>query len=377
MVLHLQRKFIGKTETFIANQINALPLYRHYAFTVQHIEYLHNIAEVFAPPLPQNFLDLKFLSTKNKRYFKEKLFHLNVNIIHSHFLTDASFFHPFTREVNVPKVCSCYGYDVSEFPKKFGIFSKLYLSRVFEDYDLFLAMSNDMAGELSKLGCPSEKIKIHYHGIDTQRFNIIRTYRNQAGVINLLSIGRLEPKKGHLVVLKALKKIKLEYPEINLKYTIVGEGYLMNELCYYVTRNNLSEIVEFRGHINQGEEFNKILVHANIFLLPSVTPKNGNKEGIPGTIVEAMSSGLPVISTYHAGIPHAIENGVTGFLLEEYNHEGIAECIVKLYYDEDLRQMIGQNAKRFAQKNLDLNTKATELERTYLNLIKSYNLSEV
>lgn len=167
MVLHLERRFVSSTETFIADQINTAVNFKHAVFTVEYMKNLTVNAEVFSPGIKLSSLDFKVLNSKCINFFKEKALIVKPDVIHSHFLTDARFFHRFTRNYNVPKICSCYGYDVSKFPKKYGFLAKLYFKKVFEEYDAFLAMSDDMKKDLIKLGCPENKVMVHYYGIDT------------------------------------------------------------------------------------------------------------------------------------------------------------------------------------------------------------------
>ncbi|MGB5554657.1 MAG: glycosyltransferase, partial [Flavobacteriaceae bacterium] len=114
-----------------------------------------------------------------------------------------------------------------------------------------------------------------------------------------------------------------------------------------------------------GPEFNAYLKKANIFLHPSTTTEQNDKEGIPGAIVEAMASGLPVIATWHGGIPSVITDGTTGFLVKENDSDDIARIITNLYRDEHLRKTIGTNAARFAQENLDMFEKGKLLKEIY------------
>ena len=104
---------------------------------------------------------------------------------------------------------------------------------------------------------------------------------------------------------------------------------------------------------------------ADIFVHPSVVDPQGNKEGIPGAIVEAMSAGLPVISTYHAGIHYIITHNKTGFLVKEHDVVALSEALVKLIKNPELRKTIGLAGQRYAMDNLELMTKEIELEKIY------------
>lgn len=336
----------------------------HSVFTTEFLNKLDANATIYAPN-SGGFLSDKVLSKNHNSYFLEQLAKINPHIIHSHYITDAVVFRPVTKKLDIPKICSCYGYDVSVIPVKFKHFYKPFYKRIFEEYDLFLAMTNEMKKDLLEMGCPESKILVHYHGINTQQFNLPRSYELKEGSLTLLTVASLYEVKGHLSVLKALKMINSSSPELSITYNIVGEGPLRKKLEQFVHENNLSKIVNFCGAIKHGLKFNEHLLNADVFLHPSITTKDNDKEGIPGALVEAMASGLPTIATYHGGIPAVVVHNQTGYLVKEHDSDAIAEYIIKLYESKLLRQEIGTNAKSFAAKNLDVFEKAKILKNIY------------
>jgi len=337
---------------------------RHTVFTTDFLNKLDANAIIYAPET-RSFLSDKILSKKHKSFFSKHLNSINPELIHSHYITDAIVFRPLTKNLDIPKICSCYGYDVSVIPVKFKHFYKPFYNRIFAEYDLFLAMTNEMKKDLLEMGCPENKIVVHYHGIDTKRFDFPRTYDLKNDTLTLLTIASLYEVKGHLSVLKALKQITAEKPNLNITYNIVGEGPLKQELEQFILKNSLTKVVNFCGAIKHGPKFNEHLIQADIFLHPSITTKDNDKEGIPGALVEAMASGLPTIATYHGGIPAVVTNLETGFLVKEHDSKTIGEHIIKLYENEDLRRNIGAEAKNFATKNLDVYEKAALLKNIY------------
>jgi colanic acid/amylovoran biosynthesis glycosyltransferase len=178
-------------------------------------------------------------------------------------------------------------------------------------------------------------------------------------------------QKGHMFLLKSL--IKLKSYDCNYKLTIVGEGVLEKEIKDFVVENSLSANVEFKKNIPYGTpEMVNEYYSADIYLQPSVTTSKNEKEGIPGALIEAMASGLPVISTYHAGIPFIVKDNETGLLVNEWDIEGLSNCILKLVSDSELRKRLGKSAQEFVLKELDCNNKAKELEDIYLSANHQY-----
>ncbi|MFA5405321.1 MAG: glycosyltransferase family 4 protein, partial [Ignavibacteria bacterium] len=151
--------------------------------------------------------------------------------------------------------------------------------------------------------------------------------------------------------------------------------YLENKLKKFVIKNSMSDFVKFLGPMTaHSENILNEYRNADIFVHPSVVAYDGGKEGIPGTIVEAMFSGLTVVSTYHAGIPYIIKDGHTGLLAEENDVEKLHNNISMLINNLDMRKKIGENARKFAVENLDLSVKEKELENIYDNLLNIYSL---
>lgn len=368
MVLHLERKFTSPTETFIVNQINALNTMEHSVFTIEHLDFLSVNATILHPSKVSAF-STKLLKSAHKNYFDTELKRMAPQIIHGHYITDSIFFHPITKNSNIPKICSCYGYDVSVIPRKYGVLAKYYYEKIFKEYDLFLAMTDEMKKDLLEIGCPENKLKVHYHGINTKLFEVERNYDLKDRVLNLLTIASLYPVKGHKSALEGLKCFKENNPQFKVKYTIIGDGFSKRQLEAFANQNGLADIVVFHPAIKHGPEFNKALKEAHVFLHPSITTKENDKEGIPGAIVEAMASGLPVISTFHGGIPYIIEHNTTGFLVKEHDAVAIARHIELLYHNRDLRIRIGDNAKKYAKLHLDLFEKAKDLEEIYNSVI--------
>jgi len=247
-------------------------------------------------------------------------------------------------------------------------YGKNYLKkRVFPYVSRVFAMSEDMKKDLIKITAPREKILVHYHGADVKKFDVQNNYLVQS-TITFLIISGLEPQKGHLFLLKAFQEAYKQNSNIYLK--IFGSGKLENEIKDFIRNNNMDNYVQLLGRVTYGSvQHLAEFINADIFIHPSVTDTNGDKEGIPGAVVEAMAAGLPVISTFHAGIPHIINDGTTGLLVNEWDIQLLIQRILKLASDSDLRKKIGINAKKYVLSNLDLHLKEKELEQIYNNLI--------
>jgi colanic acid/amylovoran biosynthesis glycosyltransferase len=376
-VAHAIRSYLPPTETFVGNQIQTLEAfspvvvcYRRGASRFFDVDQMYVIEDhttgaqtVLGRLAYSLFRSLMPGEVEQAVRWLES--HAPV-LWHFHFAVDAAFFLPLYRRLALPAVVSCYGYDVSSFPNLWGGLGKRYLHRVFREMDYFLAMSEDMRKDLLALGVPDEKIIVHYHGIHAARFRYEeRTYEN-GRTYRILCVGSLEPKKGQHHLLRAVAALRNIRPDIDVRVTLVGKGPLQSELEQIIAAHGLADRVELTGYVPHLDPRLLQYYHsADVFVHFSTTQPNYDKEGIPGTIVEAMASGLPVVTTRHAGIPEVITDGVHGVLLDEQDTEGILRSLVELYDHPDRRRQLGQAAARHALRQLDLDVRTRKLEHIY------------
>jgi colanic acid/amylovoran biosynthesis glycosyltransferase len=309
------------------------------------------------------------ISNENIREISEFCGANDIKLLHFHYGTDAGIYCRFLKVTRIPSIVSFYGYDCSSFPQRFLGLGKHYLrKRVFKNVTYVLAMSSDMKNDLIQLGCPTNKILVHYFGIDIRKFTNNNRDYGRNNNLKLLIMASLEDRKGHIFLLKALVElIRKGVTNFNLK--IIGQGILEHKLKLFVSDNKLSSYVQFIPSIDYNTEIVSAYSNADIYVQPSVTAENGDKEGIPTALLEAMTNGLPVVSTYHAGIPDIIENKINGLLVKESNVHELTQALEALLNSRSLRENLGKAAQDYAVKNLDLKVKQIELELIYRSLI--------
>lgn len=258
-----------------------------------------------------------------------------------------------------------HGYDISQYIMQHGRDVYKYL---FENGDLFLPISNRWKDELIALGCREDKIMVHHMGIATERYDY--TQRNTGGgtKIRILSIGRFVEKKGIRYGVEAVGSIVKEYPDI--EYTIIGDGPLRDEIESIIDKMNLRETIRLLGWKSQ-EEILNVLKDSDILLAPSVTSKESDQEGIPVVLMEAMAMGLPVISTYHSGIPELVQDGVSGFLAPEGNVTILTDKLRQCIEDRGLWPSIGNEGRKMIIREYNINNLNDRLVGMYQQLINS------
>jgi colanic acid/amylovoran biosynthesis glycosyltransferase len=223
--------------------------------------------------------------------------------------------------------------------------------KLFREGDLFLPVCDAFASRLLALGCPPEKIVVHYTGINLNRFPH-RPRQRPPRELRLITVGRLVEKKGITYGLRAVRE--LVDAGIEIEYEIVGGGPLKEPLQRELQQLGLASRVRFLDWQTQAQ-VQKALDRADVLMAPCVTAADGDEEGIPNVLREGMASGLPVISTTHSGIPELIEDGRTGFLVPERDPSAIADRLRRLAeHPEIWDPMIAAARNRVEQDDIEV-----------------------
>ncbi len=247
------------------------------------------------------------------------------DIIHCQFGTlgiDALYFRKLGL-LNGKLVVAFRGYDVTQYlQSKPGIYDSLY-----KKSDLFFPVSNVLENKIIDNGCPKEKIFVHHSGIDCLKFEYKNRCLLDGEPVSILTVARLTEKKGISYAIKAVARILSSGR--NVMYTVVGDGKLRDDLQNLIDDLGIEKKVHLVGWKNQTDII-FYMQKAHILLAPSIVASNGDEEGIPNVIKEAMAVGLPVVSTLHGGIPELVDNGVSGILVHERNVDELEDRLVYL-----------------------------------------------
>jgi colanic acid/amylovoran biosynthesis glycosyltransferase len=254
------------------------------------------------------------------------------------------------------------GADLTRFVRRRG--GAVYRG-LFREGDLFLPVCHSFAARLRSLGCPADKIEVHRTGIDLARF---RFEPRPPGLrLRLISVGRLTEKKGLGDAIIAASMLASD--GVDFTYTIIGDGPLRSRLEAAMRDAGLASRLFFAGSLEQSA-VQAELAKADILLAPSVTAPDGDEEGIPNVLKEAMASGLPVVSTRHSGIPELVEDRVTGLLAAEHDPEGLASCIRWLGDHPDSWRPIQLAARRRIEEEYDIERLNDKLVVLYRGLVE-------
>ncbi len=226
-------------------------------------------------------------------------------LLHIYFGQIAVHLLPLIRTWEHPSIVSFHGADVMVDMNK-PAYREATL-QMLDAVKLVLVRSDSLRRALIDLRCNPEKIEIQRTGIPLGEFPFrerVFTSRSSGSQWRFVQAGRLIEKKGLPVTLRAFAIFLRQHPDAKL--TIAGEGPLLNELQDLARELGIKERISFTGFISQ-EELRDIYYRSHIFLHPSQTGHDGNQEGIPNSMLEAMATGLPVFATEHGGIPEADE----------------------------------------------------------------------
>jgi colanic acid/amylovoran biosynthesis glycosyltransferase len=253
----------------------------------------------------------------------------NPDIVHFHFGdTAVKFFFQLKNEFkNIPIFITFHGFDASELLNKDWYLKRL-KKIVLQPNFYCICVSDNLMKNLLKNGLavsPAKSFILHY-GIDFNRF--ILEPRIEASAISFLQISTFFEKKGHAYTLEAFSRFK-KITGKQVKLILAGDGPLLNDMKNLAEHLQISDDVVFTGWVSR-DQARILLQKANYFVHHSITSESGDQEGIPNAIIEAMAMELPVLSTWHSGIPELVENGVNGFLVNERDVEGYALCFEKI-----------------------------------------------
>ncbi len=284
-------------------------------------------------------------------------------------------------------VVSFHGVDVSKFLERKGYAEKLKI--VFANAKMVMARSESLLVKLEQLGCPREKLRINRTPIPLEQLSaFVRTPPNVGDASRFTSLSedakpeaspaffqwrfvqacRLIQKKGILTTLEALTIVKRRFP--NFRYLICGDGPLREKITEAVLQHDLSDNVEVPGWLTQ-EQLITEYRSAHLFLHPSEKTKADDQEGIPNSMLEAMATGLPVVATWHGGIPEAVTNEHDGLLVSEHSPEELAAAIMRMMSDATLLSRCSENAAASLRAKFGSEAQIAAMEDVYSEAVSA------
>ena len=288
-----------------------------------------------------------------------------VALVHAHFAPDAVFALPLARALGAPLIVTLHGFDVTRGdasllasarpPLIWSVIARRELAR---DAAAFVAVSRFIAEQASGRGFPAERLRVLPVGVDT----VVLTPGAEPEPGLIVHVGRLTQKKGAAVLIDALARLRAQGVEARL--AIVGEGPLRSFLAAQVQRLGLDERVTFHGALPHAQTL-EMIRRAWLLAAPSLPARDGDREGLPTVVVEAMALGVPVVASSEAGIPEAVQHGVSGLLVAPGDVGKLTAALADLLDSAELRVRLGAAARTAAENRFDLARQTAALEDLY------------
>ncbi|MCD6465753.1 glycosyltransferase [Candidatus Bathyarchaeota archaeon] len=288
------------------------------------------------------------------------------DIIHCHFGPNG-ILGVLLREVGAIKgkiITTFHGFDVNSYVKQRG---KDVYRDLFQKVDLCTVNTDFTGRKVKSLGCDEKKIVKIPAGVDLSKFPFKERKIEPGGIIKILTVARLVEKKGIEYSIKAVAKVLKNHP--NIQYQIVGDGPLRMKLQKLIKQLGVQDKIKLLGSKEQ-EEVWRLYEKAHIFILSSVTAKDGDMEGQGLVLQEAQASGLPVISTLHNGIPEGVLDGKSGFLVPERDVDALAEKLEYLIEHPAIWPKMGYEGRKYVEEHYDINKLNDKLVEIYRKLIE-------
>lgn len=225
---------------------------------------------------------------------------------------------------------------------------------------LHLCVNRRFRDLLIEAGAPEGATRVHRMGVASDDLPF-RTRDHAQRPQAILTVARLTEKKGVAYALRALARLRETHPALDWRHRIVGDGALRAELEALRDGLGLDDRVAFLG-ARPHDEVRRLLAESHVFLLPSVTAADGDAEGVPVSLMEAMASGAIAVSTRHSGIPDLIEDGRTGYLAPERDAEALAEKLARALSPDPGRAALAEAARRDVERSFNLETQLDALE---------------
>ncbi|MFJ8244207.1 glycosyltransferase [Peribacillus asahii] len=291
----------------------------------------------------------------------------NVVAIHAHQGKHSLNILPAAIKHGIPLIVHFRGRDSSTQTKKRFLENKKRYKSLINQGAGYFAVCRFLAKELKTLGFPEDRIHVLYGGLDLNLYPYFKRSLPKEGEIRILSVARLVEKKGFLTLLKAFHLIHHKYPRATLH--IIGTGEDEEKIKGFIDKYQLNNRVFLRGAMDS-HQISKELRDSHLFCLASETAEDGDVEGIPNALKEAMASGLPVISTFNGGIPELIEHKRTGYLAPEKDYVKLSKGIEYFLNHPEVWRKYTQRARQVIEQKFDLNKQIVEQQKLY-ELIKN------
>lgn len=379
-IIIYRKRLLAYSETFIKDQAEALRQWDYTFLTKERIvglEVQKNkvilINEYTGRKTIPRLLDfLESIFRRRKANVLAQIKARSPQLLHIHFGTDAVDIFPYIKSLKLPVVITLHGFDITTNKSSWQSGEKG-RSKIRYPEDLlklailpnvhFIAISEAIKKTAISFGIPSEKLHVHYIGVDTLKFSPFKDDISKRSN-KVIFVGRLVEKKGVDILIRAFFNVSRLLPDAEL--IIVGDGPQLESLKELAFQLDLS--VSFVG-VKTRDQIIQLFSIVKVLCLPSITAANGDAEGLGMVILEAQACGIPVITSARGGATEGIVNNQTGFAFQEGNIQQLSEHLIELLTNNNCLDEMSKNASKFVSEKFSLASCTQRLELFYNDLL--------
>lgn len=361
-IIKFRKQILNYSETFIANYAHWMRRYKPWFTGYKADKRGFHLVRPEDALLLENFsthfsLDkarFKYGAGINKKWLnaiREK----DPKLIHAHFGYDGLVAIHLAKKLKLPLITTFHAQDIAPLNLRWSY--RISLGRLFRHVDQFIAVSEFIKSRAIDWGCPEEKIKLHFTGIDIRRFS---GKEEKYAIPTIVFAGRLIHKKGCEYAIRSMSVVKEKYREARL--LIIGDGFLRPHLEALTTELKVN--AKFLGP-KKPEEVAEIMKKSWVYCGPSIVDDDGCTEGLPTVFLEAQAAGLPVAGFAAGGVPESVIDGKTALLCQERDYRQLGENILFFLDSENQRAAFGESGRLFVEDRFDLAKQVRELENIY------------
>lgn len=292
-------------------------------------------------------------------YLAQELERLGIDHLHVHFANIPA------ATAEIAKLLTNIPFSMTAHAKDIYLTENTALNRRIRSAEFVLTCTDYNRRYLESVSTSDTPIHLSYHGIDLSRFTP-QTKGSRDTPLRILSVGRFCEKKGFPYLLEACRQ--LQDLGVNFHCNIVGFGPLETQIREQIQTLALADTVTLVGKLTQDQVIEQYR-QADVFVLPCQVTEDGDRDGIPNVLLEAMAIGIPVISTAISGITELVESGMNGLLVPEKNAQAIADALIRLACDAGLRAHLGQAGSRTVHQNFTLEHNVGQVKDWLLNAL--------